>query len=388
MTLVVCWKSKDKLSCVSDTRISNSGATISDAGGKVFIVPVTLRVFGDNVVQRKYSTTVGFAFCGSTLLANNTHVIASNCTQLLRKDSPGGLPSVEDIANIYAKASEYVTKETNGRLNNPILFQGLIFGYCTVKEKYSVFLLTPQVSARSFYVECKEIELEEGQAIPIGSGKDEFIRLSSIPNSAGNARGIYEIFTQIVEEGKVSDVGGYLQIAEATEEGVNIVPVLTQSKENLDQATLLINGFEINELKLPDGYAVGLTAVGIGVEKIAGRSALRAKGIDPDSDEVTQKLQNLASFESCLSYAYKHSQKVNVNDNFTLDVNSPIQGEWYFSSKCKKCNKSTPLFLDPSYGKMGNPFFGSGIIQTQCFRCNSKIEKKAIGLHSKKWKGT
>lgn len=297
-------------------------------------------------------------------------------------------PVQEIIANMYAKASEFVTRDTNSRLTSPIFFQGLVFGYCPLKKIHCAYLIEPNVSQDSFSVECKEINIDDGSLITIGSGKDEFLRQLEILNSAGNPRGVFDIVSQIMEEDNVSDVGGYPQVAEATEEGVNIVPVLTQSRSNLDQATLIVNGFEVSEFNLPEGLGIGLNAIGIGVEKVAGRSALRAKGIDPDSGNVTKALQNSASFEACLLYSYKHSQKVNVDDNFTLDKNTPIKGEWYFSAKCKKCNRSTPIFIDPSSGDMGNPFVGNGLIKSLCFRCNTVIEKKATGLHSKSWNGT
>lgn len=104
MTLVVCWKSKEKLSCVADTRLSNSGTTISDSGGKIFVIPVGLRKFDENIVKEKVNYTLGFAFCGSTLLANNTHIIASNCSQLLRNDSDDVFPSAGNYCKHVRKS--------------------------------------------------------------------------------------------------------------------------------------------------------------------------------------------------------------------------------------------------------------------------------------------
>lgn len=387
MTLVVCWKSEDNLSCAADTRLSSSGSTISDAGGKIFVVPVTLSVFDDNSLVEKINYTLGFAFCGSTLLANNSHVIASNCTQLFRSESRNLLPDVETVAKIYAKSAEYVTRDTNSRLTTHSLFQGMLFGYCPVKEKFCLYLIEPILTDETFSVEYSEIDLSKNNFAVIGSGKDVFLNKIKRPNSAGNPRSIIDTVYDVMEEDTVKDVGGHPQIMEAREDGVSIVPILAQSRDNLDQACLTVNGFEVENLGLSAGLRIGSKAVGFGVEKIAGRNALRAKGIDPDSEEVTKELQNLASFESCLLSAYKLSKTVCLDDNYTLETNSPKEDTWYFSAKCKKCRKSTPLFLDPSSGEMGNPFVGNGAVKTRCFRCKTEIKKKATGLYSKKWNG-
>ena len=386
MTHVVCSVQDSEILCLADTRLSQGNSTITDTGGKVFVVPVSAKRYEKGIYVESLSYTLGFAFCGSTLLANNTHAIASNCTQMLRTESSSNSPSVESVANIYTRAAEYVCRDVNSRRVSPVLFQGLIFGFCPINSRYSLFVIEPKVCQESFSVESVELEMKEGSLIAIGSGKDEFIRRMKIPNSAGNSRSIIELFTQVMNEESVSDVGGHPQVAKAQKSGVTIIPVLSQDRENLDKAIMTINGFNISNIKLDEGLTIGYEAMGFGVERVVARSALRKKGIDPDDKPVSKDLQNLASFELALETAVKQSVNLGIDDNFTLAGFDPVQGEWYFYIHCDKCNNDTPVFKDFSEGSSKELFCGNGRISSTCNHCDEKVEKVAASLESMIWR--
>ena len=385
MTLVVCAKFKGKMNCIADTRLSAGNSTISDSGGKIFLVPVTLRKFEKNQLKEKINYNLGFAFCGSTMLANNTHAISSNCSQLFRNDSVDIFPKAQTIAELYTKVAEYVMIDTNARMTHKVFFEGIIFGYCPYEKDFQLFKIQPEIKDSKFSVKCVPINLISGQCFAMGSGKNEFLEQIKRPNSAGNPREILEVVTQVMDESKVNDVGGFPQIAEATQEGVNLVPVLTQSQKDLDKSTLTINGFEINELELPDGLGVGMKSIGHGIEKIAGRQALRSKGIDPDSTKVSREFQNLASIEDAIKFAFKNHKKVIFDDNYSISKNIPSAGTWYYSAYCKNCKKYPPLITDYSNGSMGNQFEGNGLIKSICFYCDKEVNIESSTLVSKKW---
>jgi hypothetical protein len=156
MTLIVCWSNQDILYCLGDTRISQSAETVTDTGTKIFLVPIKTHVYNDSTVTSTSHHTLGFAFAGSTLLASNTHAIASTCTQLLHNSEDKCIPSLLSIARIYAKVGEYVTKDANSRKHRHFLnFQALIFGFCPVERKLQLAELSPVTTPTTFEIVVK-----------------------------------------------------------------------------------------------------------------------------------------------------------------------------------------------------------------------------------------
>jgi hypothetical protein len=87
---------------------------------------------------------------------------------------------------------------------------------------------------------------------------------------------------------------GYPQIAIAGLKRVELALILSQDDENPDLAAAMINGFNTKLIGSVDQFDFGLKALGLGVERVRGRMALRAKGLDPDDTNVTQAEKNTA----------------------------------------------------------------------------------------------
>src|SRR5690606_1176096 len=99
-----------------------------------------------------------------------------------------------------------------------------------------------------------------------------------------------------------------------------------------------------------DQFSIGSEAISFGAERVAGRQALRAFGVDPDSPQVTQALQNLASMQACVNNATIMRKKVMLSVDFTLAAIEPEHARWYYSTRCG-CGAIVPLIEDISIGK-------------------------------------
>ncbi|MER9211633.1 hypothetical protein NKI54_06120 [Mesorhizobium sp. M0663] len=393
MTLVVLFGTGGGIMCAADTRLTSSESreTITEHGVKLAVVPVRWTINEPGLEEAKSTSfySLGFAFAGSTLLAGNTHAIASTCAQVLFTGNPNVAPSSDLIAQIYARSGEHVTKDVNSRLHpgSRTLFEGFLFGYCPVKQAFRNHRITPVEENGAFSMKVESFDVLDGTLFAIGSGTNEFTRLYEERQAAGDrVINVLYILQHIMNSGSVRDVGGYPQIAIADKSGVQLKPVLTQDPENLDQAILTINGFDISKISSDEGFSFGLTAQGFGVERILARNALRAKGIDPDTGPIPQFLQNLASFEAYLEEVHFKKLPARLDDSYTLAPQLPERGAWYFVGPCR-CGRKVPYLLDPSKGKMGNPFIGNGCIKTICLGCRQPVGAGANELSPAQWIG-
>lgn len=390
MTLVVCWKTEEGIFCVADSKISQESAagtsTITDAGAKVFIIPVSTKCYEANDLVVTHNHTLGFAFCGSTLLANNTHAIATNCTQIIRNNLDLQPVSVELIANIYSKVAEYVIRDYNQHQISRGKFEGYIFGYCQIAKKFRLFYIVPETTNTTFRVHSIEYDLGESGVSAIGSGIKEFQTQIQTPNSAGLNRPVLDVALQVMQEGKVESVGGNPQLLLARETGVVYYPIVTQNPDNLDQAITTINGFNTDKIDLPKGIMIGTEFYGIGTEKLAARKALQEFGIDPDTPNISRDLQNLASFQYLLKISIKEGLSCTVDDNFTIEKITPVAGQWYYYARCKNCRRKTPLIEDPTQGCSDKKFTGCGSLISKCNFCGHKVKALAKFLKSFEWK--
>ncbi|RUV70311.1 MAG: hypothetical protein EOR30_14045 [Mesorhizobium sp.] len=387
MTLVVLYGTEERLICGADTRLTSDSQTISERGGKLAVVPVRWGITGPGLEESSVSFfSLGFAFAGSTLLANSTHAIATTCSQILHTGRPNAAPSSDLIAQIYARAGEDVTKDVNSRLHpeSSLSFEGFLFGYCPVKQTFRNHTISPVIRDGVFSMAVESFDVKDGDLFAIGSGVGEFVRLSERRDAAGNRPPPLNILQEIMRSGSVSSVGGYPQIAFADKMGVQLQPVLQQNPDDPDQAILAINGFDVSKISSDEGFSFGLTAVGMGTEAIHARKALRAKGIDPDAGPVHQFTQNLASFEAWVEMVHFKKAPARLDGSFTLAPQLPKGGAWYFVAPCK-CGRRVPYVLDPSKGKMGNPFIGDGRINTICMSCGEKARAGAAELFSFQW---
>lgn len=375
MTLVVCWCQNDEdLWCAADTRISQGNTTVTDTGAKIFIIPISYRSGGEEAELSHF--TLGFTFCGATLPAQNTHAIASTLCQMMRSDSPTAVPSAKGITTLYAKVAEYVLRDLNSRLplDKAHGFYSIIFGYCPVDKKLKLFELSPNISPDKFSMDIIERSPIRGNLRAIGSGAQEFDRQLDIKSSIGENRRVLDVFMQVVGGGAIQSVGGHPQIAIASVKGVELALILSQDDENPDLAAAMINGFNTKLIGSVDQFSFGLKALGLGVERVRGRMALRSKGLDPDNANITQAAKNTACFEAALrdlSTVGKGTPLI-ISETYSLEAPIPKPGKWYYGKVCD-CGQYAPCCQDLSYGEYQVILSGNGLLKYQCMGCHGLV---------------
>lgn len=379
---------ENRLSCAADSRVSNNGSQqISNTGAKLFTIPVRTHKQKNDQHSLIDTHTLGFAFAGSTLLATNTHAIASNCTQMLLSAKDSGGASMDLVANIYQKAAEYVTKDMNQNFAPPQwqFFDFLIFGYCKTVNDFQAYFCTKKIENNVFEMAKEKIPFKSGLLLSFGSGKEEFNEKLEIKNSLGLNRPVFTVFQDTINNSENNTIGGNIQLMESTKSGTVYVPVVTQDEDNPDVATLLVNGFNTSVLKNDEGISIGLKAIDIGLNKITARAALKEYGLDPESS-VSREIQNLASIAFLFKKAVDLKTPIAIEEIYTIEKITPIDGNWYFYRRCKNCKRRAPFFEDFHKGSVNYQITGLGSIQTKCIYCNETVKIHSKLFRSAKWK--
>lgn len=378
MTLVSVWLAPNKLTCATDSRISGDTSTLTDVGGKLFVVPVKCKYLESGKWIDGVSYTLGFAFAGSTLLANNTQALASTLTQIFTsKDFD--IPSALTVARLYAKCAEHAISDMNWRSSDHKFFESIIFGYCPIEREFICYKIEPNLSDSSFSMVVRKLHGNGLFVTAFGTGAKDFldiIRRETTPD--GCCPDPLAVFRYIVENEVNSSVGGNIQLAEATEDGVSILPVLKAEESIL----LTLNGLEITEEF--DGFGFCVVALAIGFEKLEMEAALRAKGIDPDDHSITQETKNLAAFEHGLMVSKNCGSDFEISLNYELEPVKPLMTESYLCTTCKICNKDAPICKCPSDFDISS-IKGNGLMKTRCWHCDAVVHGKVGELKKFVW---
>jgi hypothetical protein len=193
------------------------------------------------------------------------------------------------------------------------------------------------------------------------------------------------VFREVVQNNARADVGGHIQFCEAKRTGVEFTPILVPDEDNPDHVKLTLLGLDISSIGNVDGFDIGHRGMGIFVEKVVGRQALRAKGIDPDEGPIPNDVQNEASLEAALRYCVEKNVKLGLSNTLDLRPIRPAMGQWYYVITCSHCSADTPVCMDPSSGKLGNVFEGAGTLRSTCWKCGHAVSGGARDLKAFFW---
>lgn len=172
MTVVTIWINREKenepsLWVASDTLLSlgkdkTTYEPLMECGAKIFSIPViicksrSLRTFEK---APYFSTTVGMAFAGSSLIPVNLYAFISYCFSSLT-GSNNVIPSLEDLAQYVNKVFKLMIDNYCNRCKEaPKSCEVSIFGYCHETEKYRVFHMSySETEHKSDFEEIDNIE--------------------------------------------------------------------------------------------------------------------------------------------------------------------------------------------------------------------------------------
>lgn len=241
MTLVIAWRSEDMLTVCADTRIWNGESPITDAGQKIFQVPVEITPFGLDAtpIQRP---SVGFAFAGNTLMAQSCCAIASTCLASLAAESADVALTPDSIVSYFAKAAEYVLGER--RFLTPgtsAAFQAIVFGWDEVEQSPFIYdVSTTDEDGRPVAVAVRAM-LSIGGIGYFGSGSQFLSKaLEELEEERplGKVRP-HRLMEAAIASAQIQSVGGSLQFATAARTGVRLRPFMRVADNGAAEITVL-----------------------------------------------------------------------------------------------------------------------------------------------------
>lgn len=268
MTIVVLWYREkfDELWCAADSRISNTGATATDSGAKIFPVPINCHRQTEQGVWKEYAShKIGFAFAGSSLSALNTLALASACTQALSSaHGAEELPSVEAVADLFRNVAEFYMRDISSRMVGTstklthYFFDSFIFGFCPKERSYKAFALIPALPPDgSFCIHKAHVSVKPLTYTPMGSGADRFVDLSEELAKTFSEPGVVPTLNEMLKRESQPDVGGYFQLGIAGRSGFDLVPIIEGTR---GERRLHFLGRDVNALGAIDGFTVGFKA--------------------------------------------------------------------------------------------------------------------------------
>lgn len=226
MTLVMIWRSDKGISAAADTRISDGLSTITDAGPKLFQIPVAAVPFGVSPSTPQQFGDVGFAFAGNTLSAQSTAAMAATCLQNLSGPEPAHAPSLSDIADFVCRCAEVVVRSREfSRPNDKSRFEAAVFGYCNTQGRMAAYVLEFTTNSDGLAVAtASEFDLST-QVLALGNGIGRVQELIG-ELVAANALPVHptSLIAKVIDDPSQDAVGGSLQFAMANEDGVRLVP--------------------------------------------------------------------------------------------------------------------------------------------------------------------
>ena len=154
MTLVACWpNSPIELYCATDSRLTNTTShnVLTETRAKLFIIPARCEYVGPAKRKKDVIYSLGFAFTGSSLLANNAHALTSTLTQQIVAYEANFIPTAHTVAKIYAECAKHVILDINFRLHEKDrqMFGAFILGYCPVLKGLCNYSIKPMLSSQS-----------------------------------------------------------------------------------------------------------------------------------------------------------------------------------------------------------------------------------------------
>jgi hypothetical protein len=262
MTVVAIWYEPHDNAAwiVADTRVVGTVGTLTESAAKIF--PLTVRCFQPGPTgdfdQLVYSTTIGFAFAGSTLPALMLYSVANAFLQHLISVPNVGIPALSDVAATLQRIAELYLTETMRT------FEFAILGWCATEARYAAFHVKPDDELQPRHMVSVPFDLYERDAfLLLGNRKaqvSEIVRGVFTELQGQPLRRAPKIALQrIVQSGDIPEVGGSLQIGTANQLGFILKTMLRPIGPNGPQAELTFLGISVDgEIGRVGNYRVGM----------------------------------------------------------------------------------------------------------------------------------
>lgn len=229
MTLVLTWKTIEGIAVIADTRFGGGG-TMSEAGPKIFSIPIKLNKWRDGHVETEKHRLpeMGFAFAGNTFAGQTTHALATTClANLIASEFDDG-PTVDEVADLYATCSKLVVDERRRWLaTDAHCFEFLIFGRCPSVGQDRAFVGEVYVNADG-KADCKidEIDFSVYGLYLLGDGENKVREVFEAARGTTTLIKPGELLQALIDDPDFPSIAGNQQFAVVTLSGVELRPVL------------------------------------------------------------------------------------------------------------------------------------------------------------------
>jgi len=235
IVLVISAEDSEEIIAYSDSRVSNS-TPLLDGVAKLLPLPVKIVDANQMLVL---NSSFGFAFSGSTLVAQTVYSFVSASLQSLRSDDGHEVPSLEQISEYVALILKKTATELGGNVTTPSTVQTsiLIFGFCPITQTRKLYKTETQIT-QTFEIGFGELNVvEKGTCHCIGN-EEAIDMLWKEVDSNGNIDYL-EALRSLIKSPDVVAVGGDIQAMIANELGASVVPILDKAKDGTVTLKLL-----------------------------------------------------------------------------------------------------------------------------------------------------
>jgi hypothetical protein len=234
MTLVLAWKTVEGITVIADTRFGG-GQTVSEAGPKIFSVPITLNKWRDGCVEteKRRLPHMGFAFAGNTFAGQTAHSLATTCLgNLVTYEFDDG-PTVTEVADFYGRCSKLVVEERRRWIaTDAHCFEFMVFGRSEPRGQDQAFVGEVYVDAEG-KAGCKieEIDFSIYGLYLLGDGEAKVREIVEAARGAPTVIRPGELLQQLIDDSNFPTIKGNQQLAVVTSSGVEIRPVMRVTLE-------------------------------------------------------------------------------------------------------------------------------------------------------------
>jgi hypothetical protein len=247
MTLVLVWNGAEGVTVVADTYFGGRSEVAAQAGPKIFSIPIVLNRWRDGHVETEKHRlpAMGFAFAGNTFSGQAAHGLATTCLQNLVAHEFDDGPTVEEVAELYARCAKLVVDERRGwSKTDAHCFDAVIFGRSNPRSASQAFILEVQIGEDGT-ANCvpTEIDFSVYVLFALGSGEGKAIQMVEEARRLRQPVAPDRILQAAIEDPDVPTVDGNQQFAISTPSGVELRPILKLGGES--DFEFQIMGFEI-----------------------------------------------------------------------------------------------------------------------------------------------
>jgi hypothetical protein len=142
------------------------------------------------------------------------------------------------------------------------LFEAIVCGLSSDTGEIAAFHIAPTLDAELEIV-LSEIDLSAG-TFRVGHGADQFDAAKKELSSEGIEPSCLQVIGEVISKQLHQSVGGFLQAATVDRTGFYLNEILNRPAEGKEFGDVRFLGFDVGEIRRPEGYKFGQRALMLG----------------------------------------------------------------------------------------------------------------------------